>query len=205
MHRMLFLAACGATLLSLHARAEFFVGAAGGVSDWPNAVCSEAASSCDHRGTTWLVRGGYMFLPYLGLEARYVDLGRTSASFSSVTNGAATSTDSHFTSKGAAIGAVAAVPISEGFAFVAVAGAARLKTRFEVPGTESPALDGSGIVTTPAFHADDTKTNPYYGLGVDYRVAPNMSVGVEATRYRVQFGGKDNVDTFTASLTFHFR
>jgi len=60
---MVFAAACGALALSTSARAEFFVGGAGGISDWPDAACSQAASSCDHRSGTWLVRGGYMFLP----------------------------------------------------------------------------------------------------------------------------------------------
>jgi opacity protein-like surface antigen len=206
MHRMLCVAACGATFLSMNAHAEFFMGAAGGASDWPGAVCSEAASSCDHRGTTWLVRGGYMFLPYLGIEARYVDLGRATSTVTGILNGTTPfPMETRYDSKGAGVGAVAALPISEGFAFVAVAGVARLKTSFDEPGTESPALDPGFIITTPGVHADDTKTNPYYGLGVDYRVAPNVSVGLEAARYRVQFGGKDNVDTFTAGLTFHFR
>jgi len=82
---MVFAAACGALALSTSARAEFFVGGAGGISDWPDAACSQAASSCDHRSGTWLVRGGYMFLPYLGLEARYMDLGRATSSVQGTT------------------------------------------------------------------------------------------------------------------------
>jgi hypothetical protein len=202
MRRKFFLAASIAALISAHARADFFVGAAGGISDWPNAIaCPPTAGSCDKRGGTWLVRGGYMFLPYLGIEARYVDLGRATFSVPSVTNGMPTGTDVRLDSKGGAIGAVAALPVSDAFAFVAVAGATRLKTTLEIPETTTPLSEGVAVVA--GFHSEATKTNPYFGLGVDYRVAPNTSVGVEATRYRL--GGSDNVDTLTASLTFHFR
>jgi outer membrane autotransporter protein len=55
------------------------------------------------------------------------------------------------------------------------------------------------------FHAEEKKTHAYYGVGVDYRFAPNLSVGAEATRYRIGLGGTDDVDAFTASLTYHFR
>jgi hypothetical protein len=205
MRKMLFAAASAVAVLSLDVHAQAFIGAAGGVSDWPNDVCSAASSSCDHRGGTWLVRGGYMFMPYIGIEARYVDLGRTTSSIPSAINGVVTSTDTHFESKGGAIGAVAALPVSPEFAFVAVAGFARLKTSFDTPETSTTGTVGEGTVTTPGFHSEDTNTNPYFGVGVDYLVARNLTAGVEATRYRVKFGGTENVDTFTASLTYHFR
>jgi hypothetical protein len=198
--------ACGALALSTSARAEFFVGGAGGISDWPDAACSQAASSCDHRSGTWLVRSGYIFLPYMGLEARYMDLGRATSSVPGTTiNSTPTSTDLRFESKGGAIGAIAALPLSPAFAFIAFAGAARLKTTSDVPDVTVSGASGEGTVTVPGFHAEETKSKPYFGVGVDYLVARNVSVGVEATRYRVQFGGTDNVDTLTASLTFRFR
>jgi len=204
MHKAVLLAAAAAAAISLDARAEAFIGAAAGVSDWPGGVCS-AAESCDHRDGTWLVRGGYMFAPYIGIEARYVDLGRARASLPFVANGTPMSLDTRYESKGAAIGAVAALPVSPAFAVVAVLGAARLESSLDTPDTTVPGSAGTGVVTQVGFRAEETKTNPYYGLGVDYRVYPNVTIGVDATRYRVQLGGTDNVDTFTASLTFHFR
>lgn len=204
MRKVTIVAAAAAAAISFDVGAEAFIAAAGGASDWPGGVCS-AAGSCDHRDSTWLVRGGYMFAPYIGIEARYVDLGRARASLPFVANGTPMSLDTRYESKGGAIGAVAALPVSPAFAFVAVAGAARLKSSIDTPDMTVPGSGGEGVVTQVGFHAEETKTNPYYGLGVDYRVYPNVSVGVEATRYRVQLGGTDHVDTFTASLTFHFR
>jgi len=199
MRKMLLVAASAAAVFSLEAHAQGFIGVAGGVSNWSDDACGQAASSCDHRGGTWLIRGGYMFLPYIGIEARYVDLGRSSFTNTFTANGGPASQTSHFESKGGAIGVVGAWPIAADFALVGVAGASRLKTSFDVPGTVS--TSDVAVITTPGFHADETKTKPYFGIGVDYLVARNLSAGVEATRYRGTF----DIDTLTASLTFHFR
>ena len=137
------------------ARAEGFIGAAAGSSEWPSAACA-TSDSCDRHDATWSVRGGYMFGPYVGLEARYVDLGR-----------------------------------------------ARMKTTLEIP--DVTIAGDSSNVTVLGARGSDTKTKPYYGVGLDYAFARDWSAGVEATRYRVSFGGTDDVDTLTASLTYRFR
>ena len=64
--------ACGALALSTSARAEFFVGGAGGISDWPDAACSQAASSCDHRSGK---RGRYQSARKLLAQAVAIDVG----------------------------------------------------------------------------------------------------------------------------------
>jgi len=191
-----------AAVTAFNAHAEAFLGVAGGASQWPSATCP-GAGSCDRRDGVWSVRAGYMFLPYVGIEARYVDLGKAKSSVTSTTSEGDFSADTTFKATGAGVGVVFAAPLMENFALTGVVGAARMKTSLDTPDVSFPAAEGT--VTQIGFHADQTKTNPYYGVGVDYRFAPNLSVGVEATRYRVTLGGSDDVDAFTASLTYHFR
>ena len=193
--------AATAALLSLDGHAGVFATIGGGASDWPD--CGSGAVSCDHKDGTWFGRVGFgiPLVPFLGVEARYVDLGRNKSSlpFANVP------IDTTVESKGAGVGAVLQVPIPLDLALNAVAGFARMKGSV----TQHDAIIGTttegGVVTSVGFSGSRTKTNPYYGIGIDYRLNnSNFSVGAEATRYRVDFGSKDNVDTYTLSFTYRF-
>src|SRR3954469_21389479 len=164
--------------LSLHARSEGVVGLAAGEGQWPSDACS---GSCDRRDTVWSARAGWMFSPYIGLEARYVDLGRarSSQTFTDVT------INSSIAARGAGVGALLALPIAHGLRLTAAGGVTRMKTSFDRPDADVASNPGEGILTVAGFHSDVTRTRPYYGVGVDYDVAPNVSAGVEAARYRV--------------------
>ena len=197
--------ACGlavaALATTLDARADGFVGIGGGASEWPDSSCP-VFSECDHRSNAWMMRAGAMIRPWIGIEARYVDLGRAS-SVSRFIGGTPLDIGTRLESRGAGVGAVFAVPVADDFHLTGTAGVARIRTRGELSTPGFTAVAGSipDFVTT----ASDTKTKPYYGVGVDYRLSPAFSVGVEATRYRVSFGGTDDIDTLLARLTYRFR
>jgi hypothetical protein len=191
--------ALGTAALSCDARAEAFVGAAAGMSDWPSDVCSGAAS-CDRHDTAWTLRAGYMFMPYVGVEARYVDLGRARNSRDVFGLGMI---DARFAARGAGVGLVLAAPLNDALRITGVVGAARMESTSET--FDAILSEGETGIVVPGMRTSETKTNPYYGVGVDYALRRDLSVGLEATRYRVRFGGNADIDAITANVTYHFR
>jgi hypothetical protein len=200
MKRLLVVAAAAATLFTAEAQAEGFIGFSGGQSQWPKEFCFDG---CDRHDTTWAARGGWMFTPWVGIEARYVDLGETR----SHQPYAGSAFDWRFNSKGAGVGAVFAVPFGgSGFGFNAVAGVARMKTTVDSNDITVPTQGEGGSVTLVGVRGSVTSTEPYAGVGFDYRFNPNLSAGLEATRYRTKFfGDRQDVDAYTASITYRFR
>ena len=177
-----------AALISLDGHAGAFATIGAGAADWPD--CGSGAVSCDRREGAWFARAGVgiPLVPFLGVEARYANLGRSSYG-TQVLQSPPVTQDVTVESKGAGVGAVLQVPIPLDLTLSGVAGLMRMKTS----------------ATLLGFSGSLTKTNPYYGVGIDYRLNNSkFSVGAEATRYRVDFGVKDNVDTYTVSFTFRF-
>src|SRR3954469_12145848 len=151
--------AATAALVSFDGRAELFASIGGGASDWPSC----AGYSCDRKDGAWFARvgAGIPLVPFLGVEARYVDLGRFKYNA-----GALDPRDAKVESKGAGVGAVFTVPTPIGLSVSGVAGIARMKNEVTV----SDAVVGSGgggTVTSVGFSGSETSTKPYYGLGVD--------------------------------------
>lgn len=184
--------AVAAAALSLDARCEGSVGVGAGASQWPS-FCP-TTFGCDRHDTAWSARAGWMFSPYIGIEARYIDLGRarTGSKPGAVRLG----------SKGAGLGLALAWPFADRLSLTGVAGVARMKSNLDAPAVTT--ADG-GVIVLEGFHASATKTEPYYGLGLEYALTRDFSAGIEASRYRVGFEGSDDVDAVMASITYRFR
>jgi len=197
-NRILGIAAVAA-LTSLQANAgEGFVGAGGGRADWPDDVCTNA-SACDRHAAGWYAKGGYMFLPWIGIEGRYVDLGRAKSEFAQPN----ITFESRYELRGPGVGAIMALPVGPDLSVNAVAGVMRQRLSIEQPDVTIQANGEGGVITAVGFRGSTTKTRPYYGVGVDMRIATNLSVGLDLTRYRLD-GGAD-IDTLTGGVTYRFR
>lgn len=104
---------------------------------------------------------------------------------------------------GAGAGIVLAWPALERFTLSGVAGMARTTAhgwRFTVL---EPVAGAPGVVTSiEAFGGREWK--PYYGVGMDYAITPQLAVSLEAQRYRLP-GDGNPVDVASAGLVYRFR
>lgn len=184
-------ASAAAILASPAFGAQAFVGASGGRSEWPGGTCIPGGS-CTRDDSAWSVRGGYMFTPFLGVEARIFDLGRSDTSLPG-----GTAPDGlpivpfHAESEadGAGVGAVAAWPLGLGFTFSGAVGIAR---------TEAT------VLSTSLQLLSARKWKAYYAVAVDYAFTRQLSVTLEAQRHRLPVEGAGSVDVVGAGLLYRF-
>jgi hypothetical protein len=198
-------AAIAAIFLGLPAgaAAEPYVALSLAQSHWKDA-CS-GVESCDAKDTAGSVRGGYRFSPYFAAEARYFDAGKLKRILESerdipggdnVVHIAGNTNE--YTLRGAGLGVVATLPVTDAFSVGATAGIARMRlnTRFIVT------LNG----TTDSGETKDDRTGYYYGLRASYAWTPESEVSLEAERYDARpTGGSLKVDTIGIAVTYRFR
>jgi hypothetical protein len=177
--------------------AEPFVAASAGRTQW-NTDCA-GLPSCDTHGAVATFRAGYQFTPYVGVEARYANLGRLAADFPSsvaLPEGTVTFGRQEFHSHAAGIDVILTSPVWAGWSVGAMGGVAHANGRRR---TSIPAV-GSDEVSASA-------TRGYYGVRASYAVWTNIDASLEADRYRVSFpgGGSTSADTLAIGLTYRFR
>ncbi|MBA8889794.1 OOP family OmpA-OmpF porin [Dokdonella fugitiva] len=174
-----------ALLASAGAHAQAYVGASVGRSsiDIDRAARSDAFldlgfdgahTTVDDADTAYRVYGGYFFLPYVGMELAYVDLGRFSFRTDVQPTGSLVGrTRIH----GGEASIVGRLPIGDAFAVYARAGAyaARVRTRYS----------GSGSVTVIDGAEQQAKrtTKAAYAIGAIYAFNPHWIARVEWARY----------------------
>jgi opacity protein-like surface antigen len=186
---------CAAAAAPAAARAEAFVSASAGRSSW-DVECSFAVS-CKKRDSAGTIRAGYGLSPYVGIEARYFDLGEGSVSFVSGMSLPAMTpiiTDARISAKGGGVNLILSLPVAERFSVSGIAGLARTSARIRN--------------SSPGFSIDDSTraTKPYYGVNVAYAISPALALSLEADRYRIGFADSTaSVDMFGVGLTYRFR
>jgi OOP family OmpA-OmpF porin len=177
------------------ARAEAFVSASVGRSDW-NLNCA-GQISCKVRDTAGTLRAGYWFSPYFGIEARYFDLGKASSVFQTgfeFPSMTPLTAEREFSVRGGGVDAIVSLPFAERFSVSALAGISRATATLK--GTDS----------FSSFETSTRGNKPYYGVGVAYAISPNLSVSLEADRYRVALPlDTVSVDVWGAGLSYRFR
>ena len=163
------------------------IGASIGSTDFKT-DCSGTAS-CDTTDIGFKISGGYTFLPYLGTEIAYVDLGKATADLGGGLSGS-------ITDSGVAIYAIGILPI-EAFSFYGKAGFTRLDTKVSA--------SASGI------SGSDTSTNNNFswGVGAAYAINMNLSANFEWERYKAEFSdlglsAKDNIDLVSLGMKYRF-
>lgn len=142
------------------------VGASVGASRLNLSSTDCAGISCDKNDVGFKVYGSYEFLPTLGFELAFVDLGE--ATFSDGT------LKGSMSDSGLAAYGIGIYPIND-FSLFAKAGITSMKTKIE----------GS----IPGFSASDSSTNTNFawGVGTGYNVNPNITATLEWERYKGEF------------------
>jgi OOP family OmpA-OmpF porin len=140
----------------------------------------------DDKDTAWKAFGGYQFNRYFGVEAGYIDLGK-----SSIVGPAGAAS---FDSQAWQASVVGSVPLSSQFALTGKLGIARTDT------------DTVGNIGATPVVASDHNTDPTYGLGLRYDINKSLGVRGEWERFRSGGGsfGKSDVDVYSVSGIYRF-
>ena len=138
---------------------------------------------------------GRQFNPYLGIEAGYFDLGRSSFRSVTVPPG---SLIGEVQVQGVNLDLVGTLPVSERFSVLGRVGVQYARTR--------DFFAGSGAISVPKPNASRRETNGKVGLGLQYAFSPGFMLRGEVERYRVNDGvdHHGNINVATLSLVFPF-
>lgn len=147
-----------------------------------------AGVTCDDKGMTWKIFGGYQFNSYLGVELGLADMGDRTAVVGGV--GVVNAQFRIFESL-----LVATLPVSERFAFYGKAGVYLWDADFDSPAVSPVKADANGNDLT-------------YGLGVRFNLTRQAALRLEWQRYNdvgdPASTGRFNVDVFGLSALFSF-
>jgi len=167
----------------------WFVGGGGGLSKFTDGCPSgvTAGASCDDRGNSWRVFGGYQFNANFGYELGYADLGK-------VTQSTATESAS-FKAKTYEMVLVITLPINQWYSFYGKYGI----FHWDVDRN----IDGAGAGTASANGKDTTAA-----LGLKYNISKKFALKLEWQRY-LDVGdpgitGRTNIDDYGLSVVYSF-
>ena len=170
------------------AHAEGYAGLAAGVARVE--VDCEGATVCDRSDTAAKVFGGYKFTPNIALEGTYFNFGK--AKFAGPVPGLGTVTGD-IKASGLGIGAAFFGQFGSDWSGVARLGIASIKTKVSASASGASGSD------------DETKAQPYFGLGLGYAVTKSMTVDLAADFTRGEYAGeKANIRAVTLGATFSF-
>ena len=163
---------------------KFYVGAGGSFAKIDDATVNDRdistgdLDSFDDDHVTWQVFGGAMFVPWLGVEAGYLDLPKFEDKGFEIDG------------KGYTASALLAAPIGQRVELYAKGG----RVWWDV--------DADGPL---GFDRNVDGTDWLYGAGVNVGVLPNLSVRLEYTRYELDSdSAKADLDLATAGVQFNF-
>lgn len=170
------------------ALAQPYIGVSAGQSDYGDCV---GAVSCDSSGTGFKLFGGYMFSPYLGVEASYFDLGKATvdAGFDPVLG----NVSGELKANGFAAYGVAAAPIGDFSVFMKA-------------GLASTNLKVSARATLAGSASDSESSVDFaFGVGAAYQFTKNLGVRAEWERFRAKFmGEKGDIDLASIGIVYRF-
>jgi OOP family OmpA-OmpF porin len=182
------IAAAAALFLCAGAQAQGYASVSVGQARL-NLDCS-GATTCDKSDTAFKLIGGYKFAPNFGAELGYFHFGKAKAAGGGI-SGEVTNT--------AFGGGVAFMQdLAPNWNFVGRLGLAQVKTKI------------SGTVAGVGSASDsDNNIALYGGLGVGYKIAPNVSLDAawDFTKSKYDKNGADfsaNINVLSVGLTFSF-
>lgn len=149
----------------------------------------------EERANAYKLFYGWQWNRYLGAEAGYFDLGRSSFNARTVPAG---TLDGTMRIRGYNLDLVATLPLGDTVSLLGRAGVAFARTRGSFVGT------GGATVVSPS--PTDRQNNWKAGLGVQVAFSPSVLMRAEAERYRVSdgLGQRGRINTYTVSLVFPF-
>jgi OmpA-OmpF porin, OOP family len=158
-----------------------------------------ASTTSSDNDTAYRAYVGYLFLPYVGVEAGYVDLGKFRFRTDVMPTGSLTGEPRI---KGGDLSIVGRLPIGESFAVYGRAGvfAARTNTTYS--------SDGSVILVDGGERQRKRTTNAAYALGASYDFTRNIGIRAEWARYtdlgNDLTGGRTDANFVSVGLTYTF-
>ena len=190
------------------ARAQFFVGISAGQSkaglnggDISSQLLdlgfTSSSVSLSDKTTSYGLKLGYQFTPYVAVEGNYTDLGKYSYQANVQPTG---SLNSELTVKGYGLDLIGTLPIIDKFSLLGKAGVQRMKT--------DGAFGGSGSIDLVTSGASQTSTTGKLGFGVQYDVTKNLGLRLEVERFR-KLGGSAlgsvfDADNYSLGVLFKF-
>lgn len=153
--------------------------------------CPPGVSACEDKPVGFKLFAGQMFNRYLGAELAYFNLGE--ASISVDVPGLQLTQDVSI--DGLALSAVGRLPL----------GPLELGARAGVAASRSTREDTeNGVPLARKF--EKTRPEPFYGIGLGFRITDRLSLRVDwdRVRARTEFDEKFEVDLFSAGLGFRF-
>lgn len=153
--------------------------------------------------TAFGVRVGYGINENFAIEGGYIDLGKQVVSFYNDPAPAPNNSNrrNSMSAKGVALSVVGKLPVSDNFLLIGKLGVSRLTNR----SVETNAWEGVGNPTS--FDNSDTSTKPTYGIGVQYKLTPQISLLGEIEHFEAKAGLHTvdlKVNLFSAGLQYQF-
>lgn len=141
--------------------------------------------------------GGYQFNEHFALEGGYFNLGEFDFTSNVLPQGAGTFSG-NVKVKGINIDAVGFLPITDRLSAFGRVGLNYAENNSEFSGT--------GFVVPQKSHTSDRDSNPKFGVGLQYAFTENLSMRLEAERYRINDIGnhKAQIDLISAGLVYRF-
>ena len=136
--------------------------------------------------TTYTIRGGWRFSPYMGLELGYYDLGKYS--FHGIANASTLDIDGQAKAKSVGVSFVGTLPIDV-FDLYGRVGFARSELKVNASATLAP---------TPV-NTKDKQNEATYGVGARWNFVPNMGLFAEWMK-----NDKIKVDSYLVGVDFRF-
>lgn len=161
---------------------------------------SDAQTQTDTRGTSFRVFGGYQLNRYIGVEAGYADLGKSSIRTNVVPTG---TFERCIKTTGFDISVVGTLPVTDKFALFARAGAfmSERKTSF--------ATSGDVELLSGVQGSTDRQTKATLGAGATYDFTKNIALRAEASQTRKYadelLSQNRNIDTYSMGVQYRFR
>lgn len=221
-------AALAATLAGTAHAAEpgFYIGGGVGQSDFSDNYSDQvrraytgntgfsfvSAKLTDDSDTAYKIFGGYRFLPWLGVELAWNDLGEAGSHY--VLHSLVPLTDANaiidgrYRVKGVSVSLFGELEFNETFSGIARVGVFNSRTEYTESGVQ--ASGDPWHFSAP----DDTSTKSTVGLGVNWRVTPNWDVRFDYDRYydignnftltEDGNGRFDHIDVASINLAYRF-
>jgi OOP family OmpA-OmpF porin len=172
-----------------HAANGLYAGVSAGPSRFAES-CEDIVGTCDDVGTGWKLYGGHQFTPYAGIEAAYVDLGKTTGTDTSF----GPPIDVEAEVSGVNIALVGTAPVAGPFAFQGKVGFFLSSLDIRASGGASGSDSASSVGLAIGLGAKLSFTESVYARAEWERF---MDIGDDDT-------GKDDVDLISFGLGVAF-